>query len=188
MNTHYDIIDTAIKLVNAGDRNIRTEVESIQLEQILEADYSVQINSSRREQMIVRLKEAYSFGQLLNVKLSEYQTTSEKLAREVRLSKSQLAQLIEDKVYANNVPVKKLKRLLVALNISFEKAEKAIRKSFDMIVLNQSEKNWNTHSQLAFRRNSKTSNAKNNYSNQKSGIYENQEALDNYLEHLKELI
>lgn len=188
MNIKYDIIDTTLKLVDKEDIDIRTEVENLQLEQILKSNYSVQLNNSKREQMIANLQDKYSFGQLVNVKISEYQTTANELAKEIRLSKPQLVQLLEDKVYANNIPVKKLKRLLTTLNISFEKAEKAIRKSFEILISNQTERRWKANTQLSFRRNATNNSTRNSYSNHKSGIYENEQSLEKYLEHLKELI
>ena len=188
MNTKHDIIDATLKLMKIEGVNRKVEVESNQLENILEANYSVSLDDVKKEQIITKLKNEYSFGQLLNAKMSENQKTSIELAKEIKFPKLQLLQLVEDKVYANNVPVKKIKQLIVALNISFENAEKAIRKSFDMIVQNQKSNHWRRSTQLSYRRNARSSGTNNSYSSQKSGIYENEQALEKYLEHLKQLM
>jgi len=195
-NNHTDILDEVLKLyflesAYAGEMALHPELPSI-----LEGEPVAIMPKTMRLKLMGGLKELLkqmSFGQLLTHAIADQKVSAVSLAEETGLPESVLAELRQDEVFANNVPIIFLKKLLKTLNISFQVADKAIRNTYELLqhrvfsvasyeaVTPAFKKGGSLPSRESFIKNKpKTSTGKE--------LFQNKEALDRYLNRLDELM
>lgn len=195
-NNHTDILDEALKLyflesAHAGEMALHPELPSI-----FEGKPVAIMPKLMQKKMMGGLGEVLkqvSFGQLLTHAIADQEVSAVSLAEETGLPESVLAKLRQDEVFANNVPIIFLKKLLKKLNISYQVADKAIRNTYEFLQYRVSsvasyeavtpafKKGGTLPSGESFIKNkSKTSTGKD--------LFQNKEALDRYLNRLNELM
>ena len=193
---NIDPVDEALKLVYLSSSSNESEFldASVQLKNIISVDYESQPSNEASSKMIDKLYEKLSvdsLGVLITNAVSKANVKREELAEKSNLPVSTIEQLQADKVLANSIPVISFRNLLKSLQIPFDKAEKAINKTFQIL------KNEFAFSpatlgslQLSYRRrnasvatsfNTKASKSESQY------LFQNEEALQKYLKRLKEL-
>lgn len=193
---NIDPVDEALRLayVNSGSSDSELLDASTQLKNITSAEYKSQPSEEAAIKMVDKLYEKLavdSLGTLIANAASKANLKKEELAEKSSLPLSTIEQLQADKVLANSIPVLSLRNLLKSLQIPFEKAEKAINKTFQIL---KNEFAFSSTAlgamQLSYRRrnagvatsfNSKASKSESQY------LFQNREALKKYLKRLNEL-
>lgn len=184
-----DPIDEALRLVFLNANSIDA---SNDLNRITEMDYSVNISSDKAKKMVDDLYEKLavdSLGVLITKAIGIEKAEVERIAAESNLPVVTIEQLQGDIILANSIPVIPFKNLLKKLNIPFDKAKEAIIKSFHILKNDMALPSYSISSiKLARRRNaraaifsSKIGKSENQY------LFQNEEALNKYLNRLSEL-
>ncbi len=160
---------------------------------ILSFDYLTEIPESKKKFILENLFQSLSiptFGELLKSEISINNFTLIDLSTQTNLSEDVLNELILDNKLTNSFPVNYIKKILKTLKISFEKAEKSILKTFQVINKNNSENLISIELLPAFRKDYHSVRKNSTFSNDISSreLFENEEALRKYLNRLKELI
>ena len=129
-----------------------------------------------------------SLGELIAEKMQSMAIPTDILVEQVKLSAERIDQLKNDEIYPNSVPVVLLNDLLDRLRISFHLAEKGIFKTFE--VVRQRLLVPAIACKPVFRRASsrEDSDVGRALRKSKADLYENKEALFNYLNKLEELM
>lgn len=191
MREKYDILDESLKLVWLESETIgERSKEEDDLQRVLSETYKTRMTHSQKERMQSKLlrKNSPSFGALLQNALSGFAADLSALASKTGLLPSQLDDLVQDKIPVNSVPVVFLKDLLGALNIPFSAASNAILKTFDAIKERESQFHVGGAFSPSFKRNQRESNGLTPTVGRSSELYENEDAMHQYLEHLKTLM
>jgi hypothetical protein len=191
MREKYDILDESLKLVWLESETIgERSKEEDDLQRVLSETYKTRMTHSQKERMQAKLlrKNSPSFGTLLQNALSGFATDLSALASKTRLLPSQLDDLIQDRIPVNSVPVVFLKELLGALNIPFGAASNSILKTFDAIKERENQFHIGGAFSPSFKRNQREGNGLTSTVGRSSDLYENEDAMHSYLEHLKELM
>ena len=195
-NIKIDPIDEALRLIYLeSSSNAENSFSVLQLENILEAGYSTEISAADKEAILNKLYKyasSESFGDLIVEAISKKATTSQSLAQELKIPEAVIMDLKEDKVFTNNVPVVFVKNILQFLDITFQKAQAAILKTFELLKSQAVIEEVNFRSmQPAFRKiyyASREASAWSNNMAESRDLFENEEALKKYLIRLDELM
>lgn len=189
--TTIDPIEEALRLnyLNANSLDASKE-----LNRIMEGKYSVEISSEKAKQMVNSLYEKLavdSLGIIISKAIETGNIKVEEIATESSLPIMTIEQLQADLILANSIPVISFKNLLKRLQIPFDKAQEAIIKTFHILkndlafspstvtAMRLAYRRRNTKSSTSF--NTKASKAENQY------LFQNEEALNKYLNRLGEL-
>jgi transcriptional regulator with XRE-family HTH domain len=141
------------------------------------------------DHLLTQTAKSPSFGQLLYDYIQAKNYTPEKLASQVKLSQERIHGLLKDELSTNLIPVKRLKRLLKTLEISFDEVETAIWKTYEIVKESQSGAQKKGNYQVSFRKSfGKNTRVKGTGEADSRNLYQNEEALDKYLNRLKELL
>lgn len=193
---NIDPVEEALKLayLNSGSSDSEFLDASMQLKNITSADYKSQPSEEAAAKMIDRLYEKLaidSLGMLIMSAASKANLKKEELAEKSSLPLSTIEQLQADKLLANSIPVLSIRNLLKSLQIPFEKAEKAIHKTFQILknecafspatlgAMQPSYRRRNASAATSF--NTKARKSESQY------LFQNEEALKKYLKRLNEL-
>jgi hypothetical protein len=161
------------------------------LELILAADNATfDMSEEKKQQLINRLYDTVtgpSLGTLLTSELKEKNISKEEIALQTDIPVAVLADLKEDKLYPNSIPMLAMKDLLKVLDIPFQKAKSAILKTYELIKLNVSTAGKQFEGQVSFRKSNDehTSNIKASRQHG-AGLFENRNSLEKYLLMLEE--
>ncbi len=192
---NIDPFDEALRIIfleaskDVGETDVSLEMNSVLAfnEAIMKED--------RYEDLIARLSSItaqMSFGQLLQQTIDGTHVTEVKLAEAANLPPAVIENLKADSMYTNNVPIVLFRNLLTFLNIPYNAAEKAIRKTFEIIQRNHSFNREATSVLIpAFRKGPHSSRESVSRSMTKGDgkeLFENEEALQKYLSRLNELM
>jgi len=194
MKYHKITIDPIEEALRLSYLNANSFDASIELNRIMEKDYSVEISSEKAKQMVSSLYEKLavdSLGILISKAIETENINVEEIATESNLPVMTIEQLQADLILANSIPVISFKNLLKRLQIPFEKAQEAIFKTFHILKNDLAfSPSTVTSMRLAYRRrntksstsfSTKASKAENQY------LFQNEEALNKYLNRLGEL-
>lgn len=167
----------------------------IAMKRIMAAGVSAEIGVEKRDLMISRLSAKLtelSFGELVREKIAAIGETESTLAEKTRIPESVIADLLQDGIYTNNIPLRMMSELLSLLQISFNQAESAILSTFDRLKQSAGDRvlgitGFTTGP--AFRKGSILSQASlpANVPADGKELFENREVLEKYLKRLKEL-
>lgn len=187
-----DGLDEALRIIYLETAKDQVDTEK-EMTYIL-ASEGVDMDPFRYQQLMEKLGaiiNEQSFGKLLQQVIGNEQTDAQ-VAAAAQLPAQVIADLMEDTIYTNNVPIVLFRNLLVAFNISFRSAERAIRKTFDMLQSQDTiRKATLSGFNPAFRKGyyvSKESFVRNTPKSDGKELYENKEALEKYLSRLNELM
>jgi len=189
-----DTLDEALRVIfleSAKD----TDAAGVGVQILLSSPVSVNMSDEKKALIIQQLNAvitSLSFGQLLQLAMQNLNTTDEVVAEKSKLPITVIADLKNDSIYTNNVPIVLFKGLLTNLNLSFKPVEEAIRKTFEMLQSQVGIKSNNFSGfSPAFRKGYYTSRellSKNAPNTDGKELFENIEALDKYLARLNELM
>lgn len=155
------------------------------------------MSAEQKNKLLARLREVQStksLGMLLREKIAESKLGLEQIAQETNLPVQVLSSALDDKIYTNNIPVILLINLLKRLKISFNAAEKSIRRTFEMLHTPLTDNVQRSGFSPAFRRGSAYHNNEVEHgigslsSSDGRDLYENEEALNKYITQLDELL
>ena len=189
--TTIDPIEEALRLnyLNANSLDASKE-----LNRIMEGKYSVEISSEKAKQMVNSLYEKLavdSLGIIISKAIETGNIKVEEIATESSLPIMTIEQLQADLILANSIPVISFKNLLKRLQIPFDKAQEAIIKTFHILKNDLAfSPSTVTAMRLAYRRrNTKSSTSFNTKASKAENLYlfQNEEALNKYLNRLGEL-
>lgn len=195
-NIKIDPVDEALRLIYLESSSAADNAfSSVQLQQILEADYKIQIADMDKAAILNKLysyASSASFGDLLLEAMNQKNISAQTLSQELKITESVIEDLRADKIFTNNVPVVFIKNILQSLDISFKKAETAILKTFELLKSQAVIEEVNFRSmQPAFRKGyyaSRENSAWSNNMTESRDLFENEEALKKYLLRLDELM
>lgn len=189
-----DTLDEALRVIfleSAKD----TEAAGVGMQLLLSSPVSVNMSNEKKTLLMQKLNAvitSLSFGQLLQQAMQNLNATDEIVSEKSKLPITVIADLKNDNIYTNNVPIVLFKGLLSALNLSFKPVEEAIRKTFEMLQSQVAMKSNNLSGfSPAFRKGyytSRESLSKNAPNTDGKELFENKEALDKYLARLNELM
>jgi len=195
MNNRIDITDEALRifyLESAKEAN--DKIAEREISHILQLELSEQPNPVHEKNLMEKLLGVLvnmSLGQLIQKRMEESAVSEESLAEISHLSVDMIKEIAEDKIYANNIPVVILKDLLKGLKISFEKAERAIHKTFDILQQQNLEKSNFSAFNPSFRKSVYISkDIISDIAPKTDGkeLFENKLAMEKYLNRLSELL
>lgn len=171
--------------------NFDNELAQKNLHAILSGNYSIEMSSIKKNELINKLYgtvENVSLGQLITAAITETKRAEEDLAKESQLPFKTFSELKNDEVFPNNIPILLLRNLLKQLNISYNAAEQAIVKTFDIMKNRDFVSSY--ISQPSFRKSQSSSrdSLMKIYKTDGRELFENEEALNKYLLKLKELM
>jgi hypothetical protein len=195
MNNRIDITDEALRifyLESAKEAN--DHIAEREMNQILKLQPGEALNQNHEKNLMERLRGVLlnmSLGQLIEDRMADAAISEDSLAETSHLSVDVIREIIEDKIYANNIPVVILKDLLKGLKITFEKAERAIHKTFDILQQQNLEKSNFSAFNPSFRKSVYISKDMiSNIAPKTDGkeLFENKLAMEKYLNRLNELL
>lgn len=151
------------------------------------------MTEERESELFSRLEvvlEQISLGVMLKDAMRTHHVSQEALSAETSLPAHVLGELLEDQIYPNNVPIMLFRELLNQLHITFTAAESAILTTFRKLQDQVREPVYQVSSPIYRKRHFLTKGAQAGSAPKRDGkeLYENREALDKYLDRLKELL
>lgn len=192
---NIDITEEALRIVYLErSTTLEEEVASQELEYIMSSETVVEMAEDRKNELLSRLGEiafSLSFGQILDKNIRDLKLSLEHLAQETKIPVTILDELLGDRIYTNNVPIIMIKNLLTKLRIGFSTAEKAIKKTFELLQNSIVEQAGITHEIPAFRKGiylPKDAVSGAQLRNDGRELYENKESLDKYIGRLEQLL
>ncbi|MEO7048688.1 MAG: hypothetical protein ABI091_25530 [Ferruginibacter sp.] len=193
-SNQIDMLDETLKIYFLESAKTDETTLHQELSVILSNDKLVEMPDAMRLKLINRLKDALqqvSFGQLIKEALQSNKIESDNLAELTGLPVPVLKELQADTVFTNNVPIVFLKKLLNSLNISYQAAEQAIRNTFELLqqhVPSSASYNGVTPAFKKGNFSSRESFIKNIPKTSGKELFQNEEALNRYLNRLNELM
>lgn len=187
-----DIIDEALKvfyLETATDTS--AEIELMRIKSTVPSSEMSAIKKAELLERLSKIAGVGTLGEILTSKLKELKLQPEQLSQETLLPLPVVHQLLQDKIYTNNVPIMFFRNLLKQLGLSFQQAEVAIRKTFNLLQEETTIHNTTHGLNPAFRKGQHiigVSTGANISKGDHRELYENKEALDKYLSRLNELL
>lgn len=193
-NNHIDMLDETLKIFFLESTKTDETALHQELSVILSNNQLVEMPDAMRLKLMNRLKDVLqqvSFGQLITEALQKNSIEPDNLAELTGLPVPVLKELQTDAVFTNNVPIVFLKKLLQTLNISYQVAEQAIRNTFELLQhsvpssasfngVTPAFKKGNLFSRESFIKNMPKTSGKE--------LFQNEEALNRYLNRLNELM
>lgn len=191
---YIDPLDEALRLLvleNADELEFNQTVKGMVF---MEENIEVEMSAVGKEKLISSLTSLLtspSFGDIIKAQMEKVQLDATRLSQETQLPETLIEELTMDRFYVNNVPIKFFKRLLNTLQITFESAESAVRKTFTMLQSQQNDYAASVLLRPSFRKSLMVSSDEVTdmmTSNKGKELFENKEALDKYLQRLNELM
>lgn len=193
-NNHIDMLDETLKIFFLESAKTDETALHQELSVILSNDNPVEMPDAMRLKLMSRLKDVLlqvSFGQLITEALERNNIEADNLSELTGLPVPVLKELQADTVFTNNVPIVFLKKLLHSLNISYQAAEKAIRNTFELLqhrIPSAASFNGVTPAFKKGSLSSRESFIKNMPKTSGKELFQNEEALNRYLNRLNELM
>lgn len=187
-----DILDEVLKVLYL--ESVTDASAEQELSRITNEFTTVEMSPAQKAKLFERLsaiEPVNTLGEIISNRLKELHLEAEQLSHNTSLPLNVIRQLMEDKIYTNNVPIMFFQNLLKRLGISFEQAEKSIRKTFALLQENISIPASTDGLNPAFRKGPHILGVPNVDAYTKGDrreLYENKEALDKYLTRLNELL
>jgi hypothetical protein len=187
-----DKVDEALRILWLDASTSASESEACNhlagiLQEPVQAAMPVEDQARLMEDLFVTMSTV-SLGKLIIERTQSTGISIDTLVEQVKVSEERINQLRNDEIYPNSIPVVLLKDLLERLRISFHLAEKGILKTFE--VVRQRLHVPTVACKPVFRRTSsrEDSDISGALRKTKTDLYENKEALFNYLNKLEELM
>ena len=188
-----DKVDEALRILWLDAGTSASESDACnQLAGILQEPVLAAMPAEDQEKLMAELFETMStisLGELVLEKMKSMDISTKTLVEQVKLSEERIDQIKNDEIYPNSIPVVLLKDFLEKLSIGFHLAEKGILKTFEVV-----RQRLNVSTVVAckpvFRRASsrEDNDMEGALRKTKTDLYENKEALFNYLNKLEELM
>lgn len=190
-----DTLDEALRVIFLEGAKDASDTADAEMQLILSSPADITMNEDKKALLMQKLNAviaSLSFGQLLQQAMQNLNVTEDIIAEKSKIPVSVVADLKNDAIYTNNVPIVLFKSLLSTLKLSFKPVEAAIRKTFEILqsqvaVRSDSPSGFSP----AFRKGyytSRESFAKNSPKADGKELFENKEALEKYLSRLSELM
>jgi len=192
---NIDRLDEVLRLIYFDQvRNMNAEQLQQELYKVLESNHETV--SSVKEQVIISgltaLMRQPTFGQLIERVMTEQNIGEELLTEKTGLGQRLINELRKDCIYPNNIPIQVFKKLVLALELPYNLIKSTVLKTYEQLK-HQALLNDATAHGFAptFRKgyeqlNSGAVNADND--NDGNELFENEEALNKYLNRLEELM
>jgi len=190
-----DRFDEALRLIYLDQvRAMDTEQVHQELSSVL-ANSNRTISSGKEQEMLSRLSalmQQRSFGQLMEQAMKENSIGEELLVEKTGLTPAMIYSLRKDALYPNNVPIQLFKKLVMSLKLSYSMVRTAALKTFGQLK-NQVELSEATATGFtpAFRKEYEqisSGHARKDSDTDGNELFENEEALNKYLNRLEELL
>lgn len=180
----YDIID-GVLLKRFLEKDDFDNLESV----LSDKHEEIEINHEKRSKILDKLLNLYekpTFGTLLgHLERQDVQ----RIADEVGISKDQLQRIYRDEILINRIPITRLKVFLETLNLTFEKVRDSIIRSSEVLSSQSKAMVLDKKIGIAFKRKISEGNSTVSWGNDfKSDLFDNDEALNKYLNKLNELM
>lgn len=194
MNTQnkVDALDEALRIIYLEGAKESDEAVS-EMKYIMSLPVTKEMTGGKKSELITKLGAAMnslSLGQVIQTAMANVNLSDEQLAASASLPASVLTGLKEDKIYTNSVPIMFFKKLLNSLNIHTAAATQAIRKTLEILQSQKVTEQSFSGFRPAFRRgiHSSESMAQNIIEPDGKDLFENKEAMENYITRLEELM
>jgi hypothetical protein len=188
-----DILDETLRVWYL-EKGASDQLAESHLTYIRSLQNTIEMPEQKKATLLSQLKAltaSKTLGQVIGEKLEELQLQPAQLASSTSLPVRVIEDLIADKIYTNNVPIVFFKNLLAKLNVSFAQAEKSIRKTFELLqsnALGVPAASFQPSFRKGLYTEKEASPAAAPVRSDGRELYENKEALENYLTRLSELL
>ena len=193
-NNHIDILDETLKILFLESGKAEDVQAQKEMAMILSNENPIEMPDSMHHKLMNQLNSVLvqlSLGQLIKDAIQKNNIDKSLLGEQIGLPLPVLKELEEDTVFTNNVPILLLRKLLAGLNISFKTAEQAIRRTFDLLQSRTTSAASFSGITPAFKKggfSSRESYIRNMPKNSGKELFQNEEALNRYLNRLHELM
>jgi len=194
MNTQnkIDAFDEALKMIYLEGAKENDNAVS-EMKYIMSLPVSKQMTIGKKFELIAKLNavmDSLSLGQVIQVAMKKRNLSEEQLVSSASLPSFVITGLKEDKIYTNSVPIMFFKKLLKFLDIDVAAASQAIRKTLEILQSQKVTEQSFSGFRPAFRRGIHSSDAiaKNIVESDGKELFENKEAMENYIKRLEELM
>lgn len=195
MNNRIDITDEALRIFYLESaKEADDHIAEREISYVLSLQPDNAVDKEREKNLIEKLQGVLlnlSLGQLIHDGMNHAGISENSLAESSHLPVEMIKEIVEDRIYANNIPVVILKDLLKGLKISFEKAERAIHKTFEILQHQNLEKSNFSAFNPSFRKSvyiSKDMISDIVPKTDGKELFENKLAMEKYLTRLNELL
>ena len=193
-NNPIDILDETLRILFLeSGKSERADAEK-EMAIILSNTHLIEMPEAMRVKLMDQLNTALvqvSLGQLISDAMNANKLEDNMLGEKTGLPIPVLIELKEDAIFTNNVPIVLLKKLLFALQIPFQTAEQAIRKTFETLQSRTGPTSFYNGIAPAYKKGgftSRESYIRNMPKNSGKDLFQNEEALNRYLNRLNELM
>ncbi len=189
--------------VDRFDEIMRTifldQVKSMEVEQLQQELLNVQSGNSSnvppdyKERTMIRLTammRQLSFGQLLQEAMQQQNVAEPLLVEQSGLTPSVIDELRSDGIYPNNVPIQLLKKLVMALKLPFSNVKAATLKTVSLLKQQAIVSDVSGY-RPAFRKGYEqisSNQIRKSHDSDGKELFENEEAVNKYLNRLEELM
>jgi hypothetical protein len=193
-NNHIDPFDETLRLFFLESAKSNDENAEKELAMILSNDNPALMPDMMRLNLMVGLEKVLdqtSLGQLIKDAIQKNTVEESTLVQHTGIPLPVLKELEEDALYTNNVPIVLLRNLLKTLNISFHLAKAAIRRTFDLLQLRGTSSTSHNGLTPTFKKggfSSRETFFRNAPKGSGKELFQNEEALNRYLNRLDELM
>jgi hypothetical protein len=118
-----DTLDEALRVIFLEGAKDAPETADAEMQLILSSPSDIAMSEDKKAMLIQKLNTvivSFSFGQLLQQAMHNLNVTEEVIAEKSKIPVSVVADLKNDAIYTNNVPIVLFKNLLSALGLSFK--------------------------------------------------------------------
>jgi hypothetical protein len=156
-------------------------------------DDTFEMDEQKKEALINKIFETSngpSIGSVISEAMNLGKLSSESMANGAKIPLAMFQQLISDEIFPNNVPVVGLGKILNMLSIQIENARQPIQTTFNIMKAKEL-RNIDASCRIAARRQQPEGgigSVNRNGENKGRELFENQEALDKYLQKLEEVM
>jgi hypothetical protein len=162
-------------------------------QQILSIEPSVEMPQQKKVEMLERLQQALApvtLGQLLQNEMSRINISIASAVGKTGLPEILLKDIQQDKLYPNNIPILLLHRLIELLNTPFALVKQGIKETYKLLQSQSSPMSFGGVNPAFKKGNylSKEVISRTNHANDGKELFQNEEALNRYINRLEELI
>jgi len=189
-------IDNFLRIysIKGSEKSSNLKLEEIESNILFSTTPKIEMPEALRDKLTNKLYEAIqinSLGELVENRINERSISNAQLVEVSGLTEDIINGIKEDALFPNSVPIKSLKKLLRWLELEFEQTEKAIRKTFKILMEEiDSTNSYQFKISPTFRRqnNQEQVSERERYSDSRvSKLYRNENALNKYINRLGEL-
>lgn len=189
MKEQHDLLDEAIKIIFLNSN----EFDNVSSKALLNKTNQFKIPDEQRNKMLMLLKRKHlsspTIGEIITKEIETKGWSVDYLAKNVKVPLKLLKGLASDEVLSNVIPVGFMKNILSTLQIPINDATEAIWQAFYQIKSLPNNKTYNSLKPAHRKGRKRQGNDNSSYTrtSNRNALFESEDALQKYLEHLQKI-